>query len=104
MILLVSFLLGTLLIGLSPNISVAMSGIVTLILVMGYVIAQWDHILFASANLTTAAAGVQANLKLVGVGFGCQALALLASVHFCLSCVVLHDAMLNGELKELSES
>ncbi|MEY4886981.1 MAG: hypothetical protein RL767_452 [Bacteroidota bacterium] len=65
----VSFAWGTIGIGISPKSFVPITGIITLMLTVGYMFVVWDRIPFASANLTTALTGVRDNLSLVGVAF-----------------------------------
>lgn len=94
----VSFAWGTIGIGISPNSFVPVSGIIALMLTVGYMFVVWDRIPFASANLTTALTGVRENLGLVGVAFFFQFLALVASIYYSFTFVGLHDAMYNGNL------
>jgi len=94
----VSFAWGTIGIGISPNSFVPVSGIIALMLTVGYMFVVWDRIPFASANLTTALTGVRDNLGLVGVAFFFQFLALVASIYYSFTFVGLHDAMYNGQL------
>lgn len=94
----VSFAWGTIGIGISPNSFVPVSGIIALMLTVGYMFVVWDRIPFASANLTTALTGVRDNLGLVGVAFFFQFLALVASIYYSFTYVGLHDAMYNGQL------
>jgi len=100
----VSFVWGTIGIGISPNSFVPVTGIVALMLTVGYMFVVWDRIPFASANLTTALTGVRDNLGLVGVALFFQFLALLTSIYFCFTYVGLRNAMLNGQLANLSDS
>lgn len=94
----VSFAWGTIGIGISPNSFVPVSGIIALMLTVGYMFVVWDRIPFASANLTTALTGVRDNLALVGIAFFFQFLALVASIYYSFTFVGLHDAMYNGQL------
>jgi hypothetical protein len=100
----VSFVWGTVGIGVSPNSFVPVTGIVALTLTVGYMFVVWDRIPFASANLTTAVTGVRENLGLVGVALLFQFLALLTSVYICFTYVGLRNAMLNGELGDLDDN
>ena len=99
----VSFAWGTIGIGISPNSFVPVSGIIALMLTVGYMFVVWDRIPFASANLTTALTGVRDNLGLIGVAFFFQFLALVASIYYSFTFVGLHDAMYNGHL-DLSDN
>lgn len=94
----VSFAWGTIGIGISPKSFVPVTGIIALMLTVGYMFVVWDRIPFASANLTTALTGVRDNLGLVGVAFFFQFLALVASIYYSFAFVGLHDAMYNGHL------
>ena len=94
----VSFAWGTIGIGISPNSFVPVSGIIALMLTVGYMFVVWDRIPFASANLTTALTGVRDNLGLVGIAFFFQFVALGASIYYSFTFVGLHDAMYNGNL------
>jgi len=94
----VSFAWGTIGIGISPKSFVPITGIIALMLTVGYMFVVWDRIPFASANLTTALTGVRDNLGLVGVAFLYQFLALVASIYYTFTFVGLHDAMHNGDL------
>ena len=100
----VSFAWGTIGIGISPKSFVPITGIIALMLTVGYMFVVWDRIPFASANLTTALTGVRDNLGLVGVAFLFQFLTLLCSIYYTITFVGLHDAMHNGELKGLSDN
>lgn len=92
----VSFAWGTIGIGISPKSFVPITGILALMLTMGYMFVVWDRIPFASANLTTALRGVRDNLGLVCIAFECQFLALVCSIYYSFTFVGLHNAMYNG--------
>ena len=93
----VSFAWGTIGIGISPQSFVPATGIITLMLTVGYMFVVWDRIPFASANLTTALTGVRDNLGLVGIAFLFQFLALVCSICYTFAYVGLYDAMNSGE-------
>mmetsp|Transcript_11920 Transcript_11920/g.24238 ORF Transcript_11920/g.24238 Transcript_11920/m.24238 type:complete len:802 (-) Transcript_11920:433-2838(-) len=93
----VSFAWGTIGIGISPSSFVPITGIIALMLAVGYMFVVWDRIPFASANLTTALAGVRDNLGLVGIAFFFQFLALVFSIYYSFTFVGLHDAMFNND-------
>jgi hypothetical protein len=95
----VSFAWGTIGIGISPKSFVPITGILALMLTMGYMFVVWDRIPFASANLTTALQGVRDNLGLVCIAFECQFLALVCSIYYSFTFVGLHNAMNNGGLE-----
>ncbi|KAL7548130.1 hypothetical protein ACHAWF_011425 [Thalassiosira exigua] len=92
----VSFAWGTVGIGIAPQSFVPVTGIVALMLTVGYTFVVWDRIPFASANLTTALTGVRDNRALVGMAFFFQAAALAVSVYYTFAFVGLHDAMRDG--------
>mmetsp|Transcript_20559 Transcript_20559/g.44132 ORF Transcript_20559/g.44132 Transcript_20559/m.44132 type:complete len:727 (+) Transcript_20559:1-2181(+) len=94
----VSFTWGTIGIGISPKSFVPITGIIALMLTVGYMFVVWDRIPFASANLTAALAGVRDNLGLVGVAFFFQFLALVCSIYYSFTLVGLHDVMHNGDI------
>ena len=100
----VSFAWGTIGIGISPKSFVPITGIIALMLTVGYMFVVWDRIPFASANLTTALTGVRDNLGLVGVAFLFQFLALVCSIYYTFTFVGLHDAMHAGALKGISDN
>eukprot|EP00585_Thalassiosira_rotula_P008777 CAMPEP_0196138668 /NCGR_PEP_ID=MMETSP0910-20130528/6224_1 /TAXON_ID=49265 /ORGANISM="Thalassiosira rotula, Strain GSO102" /LENGTH=764 /DNA_ID=CAMNT_0041399295 /DNA_START=234 /DNA_END=2528 /DNA_ORIENTATION=+ len=87
----VSFTWGTIGIGISPKSFVPITGIIALMLTVGYMFVVWDRIPFASANLTTALTGVRDNLGLVGVAFFFQFLALVCSIYYSFTVVGLHN-------------
>ena len=99
----VSFAWGTIGIGISPKSFVPITGIIALMLTVGYMFVVWDRIPFASANLTTALTGVRDNLGLVGVAFFFQFLALVCSIYYSFTFVGLHDALQNGEMIDLPD-
>lgn len=99
----VSFAWGTIGIGISPKSFVPITGIITLMLTVGYMFVVWDRIPFASANLTTALTGVRDNLSLVGVAFLFQFLTLIFSIFYSFTFVGLHNVTHNGELAEISD-
>jgi Plasma-membrane choline transporter len=93
-----SFIWGTLGVGLSPRKEVPISGIILLALSVGYTFIVWDRIPFASVNLETALAGIRAHPGTIVVSFIFQALALGWSVYFCVVAVGIYDAFQNGQL------
>ena len=92
----VSFIWETIGIGPSPNRLVPASGLVVLVLTVGYAFVVWERLPFAAANLTTAVAGMRAHPQLLGVVFGCQVLVLLTSVYFLFAHAGLHHAIHNA--------
>jgi len=98
----VSFAWGTIGIGISPKSFVPISGIIALMLTVGYMFVVWDRIPFASANLTTALTGVRSNLGLVAVAFLFQFLALVCSVYYTVTFFGINDTLFKWV--ELSEN
>jgi hypothetical protein len=98
-----SFIWGTLGIGLSPKNIVPITGIIALALSVAYTFIVWDRIPFAAANLLTALNGVHAFPGTVGVAFIFQALALGWSVYYAIVLAGLYDAINEGKL-QLSDS
>lgn len=94
----VSFAWGTIGIGIDPKSFVPITGIITLMLTVGYMFVVWDRIPFASANLTTALTGVGDNLGVVGIAFLFQFLALVCSICYSVAYVGLYDAMISGDV------
>jgi hypothetical protein len=94
-----SFIWGTLGIGLSPKNVVPITGIIALALSVAYAFIVWDRIPFASANLLTALNGVYAFPGTVGVAFIFQALALGWSVYYAIVLAGIYDAIKEGKLE-----
>jgi hypothetical protein len=94
-----SFIWGTLGIGLSPKNVVPITGIISLALSVAYTFIVWDRIPFAAANLLTALNGVHDFPGTVGVAFIFQALALGWSVYYAIVLVGIYDAILEGKLE-----
>jgi hypothetical protein len=94
-----SFIWGTLGIGLSPKNIVPITGIIALALSVAYTFIVWDRIPFAAANLLTALNGVYAFPGTVVVAFIFQALALGWSIYYAIVLVGLYDAIDEGKLQ-----
>ena len=99
----VSFAWGTIGIGISPRSFVPITGIISLMLSVGYMFVVWERIPFASANLTTALTGVRNHLGLIGIAFECQFLALVVSIYYSFAFVGLHNAMEKGVVSVAEE-
>jgi hypothetical protein len=93
-----SFIWGTLGIGLSPKNVVPITGIIALALSVAYTFIVWDRIPFAAANLLTALNGVHAFPSTVGVAFIFQALALGWSIYYAIVIAGIYDAVKEGKL------
>lgn len=93
-----SFVWGTIGIGLSPRNFVPITGIIALALSVAYAFVVWDRIPFASANVLTALTAIQAYPGLTLVALMIQAMALGWSIYFCVVVVGVYDAIQQGEL------
>lgn len=88
-----SFIWGTIGIGLSPKTAVPVTGIIALALAVAYTFIVWDRIPFASANLVTALTALRDFRGIVYVAFGFQFVALLYSVAYSILVFGIYDAM-----------
>jgi hypothetical protein len=95
----ISFIWGTLGIGLSPQNLVPITGIIALALSVAYAFIVWERIPFSAANLLTALDGVHAFPGTIGVAFIFQALALGWSVYYAIIIVGIYDAIKEGKLE-----
>jgi len=98
MVITLSFIWGTVGVGLSPKTAVPVTGIIALTLTVAYAFIVWDRIPFASVNLLTALTGVQAYPATIVVAFCCQALALIWSIYFTVVVCGIYDALNKGTL------
>jgi hypothetical protein len=88
-----SFVWGTIGIGLSPKTTVPVTGIIALALAVAYTFIVWDRIPFASANLVTALTALRDFRGIIYVAFGFQFVALLYSVAYSILVFGIYDAM-----------
>jgi hypothetical protein len=93
-----SFIWGTIGIGLSPRNVVPITGIIFLALSVAYAFIVWDRIPFAAANLMTALSAIRAFPGTVLVAFAFQLVALGWSIYFCVVVVGVYDAIRGGAL------
>lgn len=93
-----SFAWGTIGIGVSPQNVVPITGIIALMLSVGYTFIVWDRIPFAAANLYAGLSGVRANAGTVMIAFAFQGLSLLWTVFFAHVLIGVYNAMYKGDL------
>ena len=93
-----SFVWGTVGIGLSPRNVVPVTGIIALALSVAYAFIVWDRIPFAAANLTTALSAIRTHPGLVLVAVASQILALGWSIYYCIVVVGVYDSIRVGKL------
>lgn len=94
----ISFVWGTVGIGLSPKTVVPITGVIALALSVAYTFIVWDRITFSATNLLTALNGVHAFPGTVGVAFIFQALALGWSVYYGIVLAGIYDAIQEDKL------
>jgi len=115
-----AFAWGTIGIGLSPTSFVPATGIIVLALTIGYTFVVWDRIPFASANLSTALAGllqhkqveeknnnnrhIHNRVLVAMVAFMSQALLLAWSIFYLVTIIGVYDAMVDQKLVFRSSS
>jgi hypothetical protein len=97
-----SFAWGTIGIGLSAKNFVPITGVIALMLSVGYTFVVWDRVPFASANLHAALNAIRDNAGTVLVAFGFQFLALVWSIYYTFVVVGVYNAVENRDL-ELSQ-
>ena len=93
-----SFVWGTLGIGLSPQNLVPVTGIVALALSVAYAIIVWDRVPFSTANLLTALSAVRAFPTTVIMTVVSQLLGLGWSIYFAVVCCGIYDAIEEGRI------
>lgn len=93
MVITLSFVWGTIGIGLSPRNFVPITGIIALALSVAYAFIVWDRIPFASANVLTALTAIRTYPGLTLLALLFQALALAWSIYFCVVVVGVYDAI-----------
>jgi hypothetical protein len=100
-VIMLSFVWGTIGIGLSPKTAVPITGIIALGLAVAYTFIVWDRIPFSAANLLTALTGIRAYPGTVVVAFCFQALALAWSIYYTIVVIGIYDAV-EGDLIRLN--
>lgn len=93
-----SFVWGTLGIGLSPQNLVPVTGIVALALSVAYAIVVWDRLPFSTANLLTALTAIQTYPGTVVMTLVSQFLGLAWSIYYAVICIGVYDAIQEGRI------
>jgi hypothetical protein len=93
-----SFMWGTIGVGLSAKNVVPVTGVIALALSVAYAFIVWDRIPFASANLHSALSAIRAYPGIVGVALIFQALALGWTIYFCVVVIGVVDAIREDHL------
>jgi hypothetical protein len=93
-----SFVWGTVGIGLSPKNVVPITGVIALALSVAYTFIVWDRIPFAAVNLLTASSGVRAFPSMIILAFCVQALALAYSIFFAITAFGIYDSINDGRI------
>ena len=93
-----SFIWGTVGIGLSQKTAVPVTGIIALALTVAYAFIVWDRIPFAAANLVTALSGINAFPSTVAVAFCAQFLAVAWFLYYTVVVCGIFDSIDNGKL------
>jgi hypothetical protein len=93
-----SFVWGTLGIGLSPQNLVPVTGIVALALSVAYAIVVWDRVPFSTANLLTALSAIRAFPGTIVMTLVSQFLGLAWSIYYAVICIGIYDAIQEGRI------
>jgi hypothetical protein len=93
-----SFVWGTIGIGLSPRNFVPITGIIALSLSVAYAFIVWDRIPFATANVLTALTAVRTYPTLTVLALMFQFVALAWSIYFCVVTIGVYDAIQEEKL------
>ena len=93
-----SFVWGTLGIGLSPQNLVPVTGIVALALTVAYAIVVWDRLPFSTANLRTALLAVGSYPGTIVMTLVSQVLGLGWSIYYAVICCGIYDAIQDGRI------
>jgi hypothetical protein len=102
MVITLSFIWGTIGIGLSPKTIVPVTGIIALGLAVAYTFIVWDRIPFSGSNLLAALSGIRAFPGTVIVAIFMQAITLGWCVYFTLVASGIYNAIQSGKI-QLSE-
>lgn len=94
-----SFVWGTVGVGLSPKSVVPITGVIALALSVAYTFIVWDRIPFAAANLATALSGVKAFPGTIVVAFCVQAVALANCIYYVVTVTGVYDAIEDGRIQ-----
>jgi len=99
-----SFVWGTMGIGLSPHKVVPATGIIALALTVAYTIVVWERCKFHGSNLYASLTGIRANAGAVIIALCFQLLALFWSIYFTYVAVGVYDAIVSGQIEMPSQS
>lgn len=94
-----SFVWGTIGIGLSPNNFVPITGIIALAFSVMYAFIVWDRIPFAAANLAAALSAIRSHPRTVLVAVILQFLTLLWCIYYCIVVIGVYDSIRVGKLQ-----
>jgi Plasma-membrane choline transporter len=94
-----SFVWGTIGIGLSPRNFVPVTGIIALALSVAYAFIVWDRIPFAAANLASALSAIRSHPSIVALAVFVQMITVGWSVYFCIVVVGIYDSIRLGKLQ-----
>ena len=93
-----SFVWGTVGIGLSPQNFVPITGIIALALAVAYTIIVWDRIPFAASNLATALSAIRAFPGTIIVALFFQALGCAWCIYFTVIVFGIYDSLQDGRI------
>mmetsp|Transcript_5313 Transcript_5313/g.10506 ORF Transcript_5313/g.10506 Transcript_5313/m.10506 type:complete len:885 (+) Transcript_5313:474-3128(+) len=93
-----SFVWGTLGVGLSPQNLVPITGIVALALTIAYAIVVWDRLPFSTANLRTGLLAVGSYPGTIVMTLVSQVLGLGWSIYYAVICCGIYDAIQDGRI------
>jgi Plasma-membrane choline transporter len=93
-----SFIWGTLGVGLSPKTVVPVTGIIALGLAVAYTFIVWDRIPFSATNLSSALSGIRAFPSTVFLAIFMQVITLGWFIYFSLVASGLYNAIQDGKL------
>jgi hypothetical protein len=96
-----SFVWGTIGIGLSPKNIVPITGIIALAFSVAYAFIVWDRIPFAATNLASALSAIRSHSGIVLLAVCVQMMTLLWCIYFCIVVVGVYDSI---RLEKLSVS
>lgn len=94
-----SFVWGTIGIGLSPRNVVPITGIIALALSVAYTFIVWDRIPFAAANLMAAFSAIRDYPSTILLAIIFQVIALGWSIYFCVVVIGVYDVIHEGKLE-----
>ena len=93
-----SFVWGTVGIGVSPKNVVPITGIIALALSVAYAILVWDRIPFAASNLVTALTAIRAFPGTLVVALSFQALGCAWCIYYSIIVIGIYDSIQDGRI------